>query len=53
MDWSLPGSSVYEILQAIILEGVAIAFSRGSSRPGIEPRSLMPPTLADEFLPPE
>ena len=33
MDCSLPGSSVHGILQAIILEWVAISFSRGSSRP--------------------
>ena len=33
MDWSPPGSSVQENLQARILEWVAIAFSRGSSRP--------------------
>ena len=33
MDHSLPGSSVYEILQARILEWVAIPFSRGSSQP--------------------
>ena len=33
MDCSLPGSSVHEILQARILEWVAISFSRGSSRP--------------------
>ena len=33
MDWSLPGSPVHEILQARILEWVAIPFSRGSSRP--------------------
>ena len=31
---SLPGSSVHGILQARTLEGVAIPFSRGSSRPG-------------------
>ena len=30
---SLPGSSVHGILQAIILEWVAIPFSRGSSQP--------------------
>ena len=30
---NLPGSSVHEILQARILEWVAISFSRGSSRP--------------------
>ena len=31
MDYSLPGSSVREILQARILELVAISFPRGSS----------------------
>ena len=31
--WSLPGSSVHGILQAWILEWVAISFSRGSSQP--------------------
>ena len=33
VDYSLSGSSVHEILQARILEWVAIPFSRGSSRP--------------------
>ena len=33
MDCSLPGSSVHGILQARILEWVAISFSRGSSKP--------------------
>ena len=33
MDWSPPGSSVPGILQARILESVAIPFSRGSSQP--------------------
>ena len=33
MDCSLPGSSVHGILQARILEWVAISFSRGSSWP--------------------
>ena len=33
MDYSLPGSSVHGILQARILEWVAISFSRGSSWP--------------------
>ena len=33
MDCSLPGSSVHGIFQAIVLEWVAISFSRGSSRP--------------------
>ena len=32
MDCSLPGSSVYGIFQATILEWVAISFSRGTSR---------------------
>ena len=33
MDCSLPGSSLHGILQARVLEWVAISFSRGSSRP--------------------
>ena len=33
MDCSLPGSSLHEILQARVLEWVAISFSRGSSQP--------------------
>ena len=33
VDCSPPGSSIYGILQAIILEWVAISSSRGSSRP--------------------
>ena len=33
VDCSPPGSSVHRILQARILERVAIFFSRGSSRP--------------------
>ena len=33
LDCSLPGSSVHGILQARILEWVAMPFSRGSSRP--------------------
>ena len=33
MDWGLPGSSVHGILQAGMLEWVAIPFSRGSSQP--------------------
>ena len=34
MDCSLPGSSVHGIFQAIVLEWIAISFSRGSSQPG-------------------
>ena len=33
IDWSPPGSSVHGMLQASILEWVAISFSRGSSQP--------------------
>ena len=33
MDYSLPGSSVHGIFQAVVLEWIAISFSRGSSRP--------------------
>ena len=33
MDCSLPGSSVHGIFQAIVLEWIAISFSRGSSLP--------------------
>ena len=33
MDCSLPGSSIHGILQARLLEWVAISFSRGSSQP--------------------
>ena len=47
---TLPGSSVYGILQARILEWVAIPFSSGSSQPGIEPRS---PALQADSMPPE
>ena len=39
MDCSQPGSSVHEILQARILEWVAIPFSRGSSQPRMEPHT--------------
>ena len=34
MDCSPPGSSAHGILQARLLEWVAISFSRGSSQPG-------------------
>ena len=35
MDSSLPGSSFHGILQARVLEWVAISFSKGSSRPRV------------------
>ena len=39
IDCSLPGPSVHGIFQAIVLEWMAISFSRGSSQPGLEPGS--------------
>ena len=42
MDCSLSGSSVHGIFQAIVLEWIAISFSRELRDPGIEPGS---PTL--------
>ena len=50
MDCSLPGSSVHGILQARILEWVAISSSRDLPDPGVEPTSLMPPALAGRFF---
>ena len=47
---SLPVSSVHGILQVRILEWVAVPFSRGSSNPGMEPRS---PALQADSLPSE
>ena len=47
MDCSLPGSSVHEILQARILEWVAISFSGDLPDPGIEHGS---PALQAEAL---
>ena len=40
IDCSPPGSSVHGILQARILEWVAVSFSRGSSPPRDRPSSL-------------
>ena len=40
MDCSRPGSSVHGILQARILEGVAVSSSRGSSSPRDQTVSL-------------
>ena len=50
MDCSLPSSSVHGILQARILEWVAISSSKGSSNPGMEPTSLTSPALAGGFF---
>ena len=50
MGCSPPGSSVHGILQARILQWVAIPFSRGSSRSRNRTKSLMSPGLAGEFF---
>ena len=47
MDWSLTGSSVHGIIQARMLEWVAIPFPRDLPNPGIEPAS---PVLAGGFF---
>ena len=46
VDCNLPISSVHGILQARILEWVAMPSFRGLPDPGIEPASLMSPALA-------
>ena len=51
MDCSPPGSSVHGILQARILEWVAMPFSRDLPNPGIEPVSLVCPALQADSLP--
>ena len=53
MDCSLPDSSVHEILQARILEWVAISFSRDLPNPGIKPSSSVSPALQVDSLPTE
>ena len=50
VDCSPPGSSVHGILQARILEWVAMPLSRGCSNPGIEPSSLTFPALGRWIL---
>ena len=51
MDGRLPGSSVYGIFQARILEWFAISFSRGSSPPRDQTSvSCMSPALAAGFF---
>ena len=47
MDYSPPDFSVHEILQARILEWVAITFSRDLPNPGTEPKS--PASQADSL----
>ena len=50
VDCHLPGSSVHGILQARVLEWVAISFSGDLPDPGIK---LGPPTLLADALPSE
>ena len=52
VDCSPPGSSVHDILQARILEWVAMSSSRGSSSPGNETTSFTSPILAGGFFTP-
>ena len=51
MDCNLPGSSVHRILQARILEWVAMHSSRGSSQPMVELASPVGPALQEYSLP--
>ena len=55
VDCSLPGFSVNGILQARILEWVAISSSRDLPKPGVEPTSPSPesPALQADCLPTE
>ena len=53
MVCSLPGSSVHGILQARILEWVAMPSSRGSPDPGIETVSVYASFIAGDSLPNE
>ena len=50
VDHSPPGSSVHRILQARILEWVAMPFSRDLLDPGIEPTSLTSPALVGRLF---
>ena len=50
MDCSLPGSSVFGILQARILERVAIPFSRASSLPKDQTHISYISALAGRFF---
>ena len=45
-----PGSSVHGILQARVLQWVAMPSSRGLPDPGIQPKSLASPALAGGFF---
>ena len=49
-DGSPPGSSVHGVLQARMLEWVAVPFYRDLPDPGIEPMSLQSPALVGRFF---
>ena len=53
MDYSPPGSSVHEILQARILEWVVMPSPGDPPNPGIEPVSPVSPALQADALPGE
>ena len=50
MDCTLPGSSVHGILQARILEWIAMHSSKGSSQSRVEPTSPTSSALAGGFF---
>ena len=50
MGCSPPGSSVHEILQASMLDGLPCPFPGDLPNPGIEPVALMYPALAGGFF---
>ena len=50
MDSSPPGSSVHGILQARILQWVAVSFFRDLSDPGVEAAPLTSPAVVGGFL---
>ena len=53
MDYSPLGSSLHGILQARILDWVAVSFSRDLTNPGKEPKSLVSAALQVDSLPAE
>ena len=50
MNYSPPGSSLHGILQARVLEWVAVPSAGDLPGPGFEPMSLTPPALAGGFF---
>ena len=50
LDYTLAGSSLPGILQARILEWVAVPPAGDLPSPGTEPKSLAPPALAGRFF---